>query len=594
MPVARAEEATTAGAKAGYIDKMGNMAISLDCDYGYVFTEDGIAMVFKGARNSYGNPEQGLYGFVDTSGQWISELQWTNAHGFSQGFAGVQKDGKWGYIDTHGEVAIELQFDYARPFGACGRAVIFQGSLGEDGYPNEGVYGLLDQEGRVVCEPQWDEINSFSQGLAAVKQDDKWGFINTQGEVVVAPQWDYVEDFTEDGFATVFTGKMRSRYSPDNGKYGFVNKAGQLLGDMEWDDADSFSQGLAVVEQNRLYGFINTQGEIVIAPQWAYAHSFREEGLAVVIQSWDSERCTFIDKEGNVVIDIPAEMTGFFSLGFVTVKQNGKWGCINTQGEMVVKPEWDFVEGYEEDGMAIVFNGTMAYSDFLPGRGRYGVVNQAGELVTNHWSKIDRFSQGLARVWRNGKIGYIDLQGNLVIEPMYDETTPFANGFAFVKIDPTLVDFKKIAWGATKEQAVAMEGETGAEGTVPDTEAVTLSYNRTLCDVDSVLTYFFGPEGLYQVQYTTVASYDQLSTYVADYQKIRETLSERYLFLERDKQEVGLEEGYLNYAMSFASQRTDGLMKMIGDSQTARITVTFQSRWIADPLPVKKDFSNDF
>lgn len=44
----------------------------------------------------------------------------------------------------------------------------------------------------------------------------------------------------------------------------------------------------------------------------------------------------------------------------------------------------------------------------------------------------DYFSEGLVRIVKNGKIGYADEQGKIVIEPQYDCAWPFANGKASV------------------------------------------------------------------------------------------------------------------------------------------------------------------
>lgn len=64
-----------------------------------------------------------------------------------------------------------------------------------------------------------EDAEDFSEGLAAVAQNDKWGFINTQGEIVI----------------------------PCN-----------------YEDAKSFSEGLAKVKQNGKWGLINTKGEEIL------------------------------------------------------------------------------------------------------------------------------------------------------------------------------------------------------------------------------------------------------------------------------------------------------------------------------------------
>lgn len=45
------------------------------------------------------------------------------------------------------------------------------------------------------------------------------------------------------------------------------------------------------------------------------------------------------------------------------------------------------------------------------------------------------FSEGLAVVEKNGKMGYIDKTGKIVIEPKYDAAYPFIDGRAAVQIE---------------------------------------------------------------------------------------------------------------------------------------------------------------
>ena len=64
---------------------------------------------------------------------------------------------------------------------------------------------------------QYDELNQFSEGLAAVKKDDKFGYIDTKGELVVPCQYQYAGQFKE-GLACVV-----------NDNISFIDAKGELL-----------------------------------------------------------------------------------------------------------------------------------------------------------------------------------------------------------------------------------------------------------------------------------------------------------------------------------------------------------------------------
>ena len=115
---------------------------------------------------------------------------------------------------------------------------------------NNGKYGYINIDGNVIITPQFDYAESFSEGLALVKVDEKCGFIDKKGTIVITPQFDY------------------------------------------WGTA-SFSEGLACVKVDGKCGFIDKKGTIVITPQFDYAESF-SEGLALVKVDG---KCCFIDKK---------------------------------------------------------------------------------------------------------------------------------------------------------------------------------------------------------------------------------------------------------------------------------------------------------
>lgn len=56
----------------------------------------------------------------------------------------------------------------------------------EDGKPREpqigdektGKWGYIDKQGKMVINPLFDSTESFAEGLAAVRNGDKWGYIS--------------------------------------------------------------------------------------------------------------------------------------------------------------------------------------------------------------------------------------------------------------------------------------------------------------------------------------------------------------------------------------------------------------------------------
>lgn len=98
--------------------------------------------------------------------------------------------------------------------------------------------------------------------------------------------------------------------------------------------------------------------------------------------------------------------------------------------------------------LIVVFSSTiMCYSQEKPTlfwireNGKYGYIDKTGKVVIPpQFENTMGFSEGLAATKLNGKYGYIDTTGKWVIEPKFDFTYKFSEGLAMVRIG------KKFAW----------------------------------------------------------------------------------------------------------------------------------------------------
>jgi len=108
------------------------------------------------------------------------------------------------------------------------------------------------------------------------------------------------------------------------------------------------------------------------------------------------------------------------------ILQNGKWGYINANGDVVIEPQFDSVGEFHE-GLAVAnLNGKRGYIN----EARLFVIQAPASLIL-----AGGFSEGLAPVIEGGKHGYIDRSGNMVIAPQYDFAGEFSLGIARIRTD---------------------------------------------------------------------------------------------------------------------------------------------------------------
>lgn len=115
-----------------------------------------------------------------------------------------------------------------------------------------GKWGYKNEAGNVVIEPQFDEAYNFSEGLAAVEQQEKVGFINTAGELVIPYRYDTVCSFSE-GLASVTL----------DDKCAYIDKEGNEAFGFDYEAATSFVNDISLVKKDGKWGYMDRHtGEI--------------------------------------------------------------------------------------------------------------------------------------------------------------------------------------------------------------------------------------------------------------------------------------------------------------------------------------------
>ena len=180
-----------------------------------------------------------------------------------------------------------------------------------------------------------------------------------------------------------------------------------------------------------------------------------------------------LDKNMNVILEIPYNTKGIESVNYVVGKvcNNGffcikdlksdKWGYMNVKGEMVIEPKFEWVDDFAGD-YAVVYDGknkgvidvngdyvidpAFRYID-LSDNGIAFVVKEDGDVgrfvdmngnyvVDKEFIRGERkFSEGFCPVkdCETELWGYIDSEGNYLVEPKYKTAEVFSDGMAIVE-----------------------------------------------------------------------------------------------------------------------------------------------------------------
>ncbi len=298
-------------------------------------------------------------------------------------------------------------------------------------------WGFINEAGKVIIQPEFSYIRSFYENRAAFKKGNKWGFIDPNGKVVIAPQFDHVGNFI-DG---------RSVFKKGN-KWGLTDPNGRFIFEPKLDGIGSIFEGRLAFMRDGKWGLMDVNGKIVIEPYFERIGKF-SEGFAIQ-KDKRSKKIGFIDRNGQVVIELPDDVNLSFDgdIASITFK-NGRVAVYAIDPglsfiKQVLTGQWEDLWGYiDRSGRQVIplkYNAAYKFSECLAQvkiGNETGFINLSGQMVIEPkvYESVSSFHEGRAAVRIKEKWGYIDASGKMVIKPLFDAANRFVNGLATVDIN---------------------------------------------------------------------------------------------------------------------------------------------------------------
>lgn len=111
----------------------------------------------------------------------------------------------------------------------------------------DGLWGMMDADGAVKIEPVYQSIFEFSEGLAAVENDEgKIGYITPDGEVAIPFEF-YRPEVGLEVYGNVSFSEGLAMVLNEEGKCGYINRYGDVVIPFIYYEAEPFKNGAAKV-----------------------------------------------------------------------------------------------------------------------------------------------------------------------------------------------------------------------------------------------------------------------------------------------------------------------------------------------------------
>jgi hypothetical protein len=313
-------------------------------------------------------------------------------------------------------------------------------------YKTGGLFGWMDQNGNVLVKAQYNNAGFFKDGLAWAEKSGKYGFVNKANKVIVPFQFESVTDF-EKGRSIVEL----------NGLYGCIDRTGAYTVPPQFKDLGIFIEGLMYAQKDSLYGYYDGFGNVRIQSQFDEAFSFEKgkakvifQGATGIIDQYGSyvvkplyeELIPFTDSimiiesgdfyeflklKGEQKLNLKVDEVGALQNDRALVEFDGKIGYINSKAELVIPFKYETFTNVRQDG---AFDGNYAK---IALKGKYGVIDKTGKvIIPAAYPKMGAVGTLIA-IEKAGKWGFIDLNNQWKIQPIYEFAESFSDGLGIVQ-----------------------------------------------------------------------------------------------------------------------------------------------------------------
>lgn len=274
-------------------------------------------------------------------------------------------------------------------------------------YRSNGKLGLADEFGHEITSSLWAEAYPFEFGLAVVSMGDRYGVIDKTGREVIPCQWDHVVVCEK----AIIVGN-------ENGEQ-LLNHGGAPISPVYPMIYEN--QGTFVISDFANYGLLDAEGNELLSMRWSSIGEVTDH-WAVVAD--DNYKCNIINiYTGEFLLTEWADNCTGFSNGWAACLINDDVFFIDAYRN-TISTEYTYFDWFPRSGVFAVRDNREHWFLYIPEQ-KHAAYIRADQVLPP--------SEGLAPICIDGKWGYCDIDGQVIIPCAYDAVGSFVNGRAYVQ-----------------------------------------------------------------------------------------------------------------------------------------------------------------
>lgn len=337
----------------------------------------------------------------------------------------IKKGEKYGLINEEGKELLPIQYD---------EIVATKGIKNSLKIKKDGKYGIANTDGKIIIEPQYADItnlgNDDKSGFIIKNEQDKYGIVNYSNTQILETKFEEIYNvYGNDMYVVKDEGKQKLvskdgnvilqegfneikeiLKNKDNGiifakdaKYGVMKTSGEILINAEYDELKEAKDGMLIAKKENKYGVIDLTNAQKI--EFKYANISYNKDADIYILEDENLNANILNS------NLETKLTGILNevnedKGYIKLRVGEEYKYYNFK--------------FEEKSSKDIFSSNTLFLSRKDGK--YGFIDKEGNVVVDY--KYDDAKEqnayGFAAVKKDGKWGCIGTQGNEVIEPTYN------------------------------------------------------------------------------------------------------------------------------------------------------------------------------
>ncbi len=352
-----------------------------------------------------------------------------------------RKGDQWGYCNPQKKMLLAAQYDLTQPFNKKSLAVVVKNQR----------QGLVNRSIKVVLPTAYQAIAYLeNSNYLKVQKNNYWALLSPEGKLLTDFRYREIErGYWDKYFLVVEVKKSKANY-------GLISSLGKVViparyqritpckikGKYETPETRWFY----VERQGKVGAFYLPQRKEMIPTKYQSVLLYHQSTGIFTLSKYQNKVTLYgaCDSTHKIIVPFKYDKTEE-SRGQIVVSKNGKMGCYNKYGKLVIPITHDFVS-YVGNDLYHVRNGdstavvdknnqlvdlqippypeTIEVPDYgddyyeqmkMPKisykDGKIGFKLGEKMITPYKYDQANEFKKGLAKVWFNGKVGYIDANG---------------------------------------------------------------------------------------------------------------------------------------------------------------------------------------